>query len=81
MRTERFNTLTVPQQCYYTNTCGVYLASTSEGFLSIDLYQVGSFYVEVFYHKGETECLMARAFEDTFLLEKYLEKISIVELF
>jgi hypothetical protein len=80
MTAERFNTLTLPQQCYYTVKCGIYLASFNDCHFSLDLYQVNNYYVEVFYRLGETECSFARAFSDTFDLNKYLQKISIAEL-
>jgi hypothetical protein len=80
MTVERFNSLTLSQQCYYTVKCAVYLASFHDVFLSSDLYQSGNFYIEVFYEQGNMNCCMARAFTETFALNKYLHSISIEEL-
>jgi hypothetical protein len=81
MTIEKFGMFTTPQQCYYIIKRGVYLATFHDLCLSIDLYEVNNFYVEVFYEHGKTECLMARAFKGTFELNKYLENISVAELF
>ena len=44
------------------------------------LYQVDSFYVEVYYHKGHREIKRLLPFEDTDLLAPYLHKIDISQL-
>jgi hypothetical protein len=80
MNIEKFDTLTLPQKCYYVVQRGVYLATFNDVHLSIDLYQVENYYVEIFYEHGSTDCSMARAFTGTYELNKYLEKISITEL-
>jgi hypothetical protein len=80
MTAERFNTLTLEQQSYYTVKCGVYLASFHDVYLSADLYQSGNFYIEMYYEKGNNSCCMARAFTETYVLNKYLQDISIEEL-
>ena len=81
MTVERFNLLTLPQQWYYTKKCGVYLASVNDEHCSVDLFQCERFYVERFYKPGETECWFVKAFTGTFFLNKYLEQISIEQLF
>jgi hypothetical protein len=73
MTAERFNTLTLPQQGYYTVKCGVYLASFNDICFSIDLYQVNDYYVEIYYNHGETKCCMARAFCNMYELNRYLK--------
>lgn len=44
------------------------------------LYQVDSFYVEVYYHKEHREIKRLLPFEDTDFLEPYLNSIDISEL-
>jgi hypothetical protein len=44
------------------------------------LYQVDSFYVEVYYHKKHREIKKLQPFEDTDLLAPYLNRIDISEL-
>lgn len=80
MNIEKFNALTLPQKCYYTAKRGVYLATFNDLYLSIDLYQVENYYVEIFYEHGSTDCSMARSFTGTYELNKYIENISIEEL-
>lgn len=80
MTANRFNALTLPQKCYFVVKCGVYLSTFNDRRLSIDLYQLEDYYVEIFYEHGTTDCSMARAFVGTFELDKYLVNISIAEL-
>jgi hypothetical protein len=81
MNVVRFNQLTLVQQCYYTMKMGAYLATYNDADISIDLYEVNRFYVEVYYMKGATECSMAKAYAHTVCLNKYLPQISIAALF
>jgi hypothetical protein len=81
MTAARFNELSLEQQGYYTVKRGVYLSSFHDFYCSSDLYQAENFYVEIFYLHGEARCCMARAFTNTQELNRYLENISIAELF
>ena len=51
-----------------------------EGKFKVLLYQLSSFYVEVYYHKEHKEIKKLLPFEDTDLLAPYLNKIDISEL-
>ncbi len=59
---------------------GTLLSCRENGFYRIVLYQVDSFYVEVFYHKTANVILGFRPFSGTKLLEPYLGKINIREI-
>lgn len=81
MTAERFNSKALHEQCYYTAKCGVYLASFNDKEVSIDLFQIDSFYVEMFYLNGASQCCYAKAWNHTNCLNKYLKQISIAGLF
>jgi hypothetical protein len=81
MTAERFNNFSLPQQLYYTMKCGVHISSLHEKEHSIDLYQCGNFYIELYYKHGSLDCSFAFAFTHTNHLKKYLEQISIADLF
>lgn len=55
----------------------VLLADREDGEHKILLYQIDSFYVEVFYHKEYNVIRRFRPFKTTDLLKPYLDKIDI----
>ena len=59
---------------------GIMLAFRIEGSFQISLYQLDSFYAEVYFHTGQNTIRFIRSFEDTAQLNTYLEKIDISEL-
>jgi hypothetical protein len=59
---------------------GIMLAFRIEGSFQISLYQLDSFYAEVYFHTGQNTIRFIRSFEDTAQLSTYLEKIDISEL-
>jgi hypothetical protein len=60
---------------------GTFIAHREDGFFRVLLYQIDSFYVEVYYHKTANVILRFRSFTTTRLLEPYLEKINISDIF
>lgn len=60
---------------------GTLLAHREDGFFRILLYQVDSFYVEVYYHKAANVLSSFRPFTTTKLLEPYLQDINIEDIF
>ncbi|HEY0579421.1 MAG TPA: hypothetical protein VGC75_01825 [Candidatus Nitrosocosmicus sp.] len=56
---------------------GVYLASRREKNNTILLYQINSFYVEVYFYDDFCEPGYMKAFTDTEFLNPYLEQINI----
>ena len=59
---------------------GVYLASRRESEFLIDLYQVDSFYVEVYFLEEDEEIGYIRAFSSINELTPYLKNINISKL-
>ena len=56
---------------------GVYIGKRKESFSIILLYQLESFYVEVFYRKYRSHVKNLHCFESTELLDPYLEQIDV----
>ena len=56
---------------------GVYLAKRIEDHFSVMLYQLQSFYVEVYYDNQEGEVEKIYSFNETDNLEPYLPKLNI----
>ncbi|HEX2534343.1 MAG TPA: hypothetical protein VHK69_11445 [Chitinophagaceae bacterium] len=59
---------------------GVCLGTRYEGRRRLLLYQICGFYAEVVYHPYDQQLEGIRCFEDTELLEPYLEEIAIGDL-
>lgn len=59
---------------------GVYLMTLQEGGFKFALYQLDSFYVEVWYHINGNEIIRIRSFSSIGLLEPYLEEIKLSEI-
>jgi hypothetical protein len=55
---------------------GTFLADRFENELTIQLYAVGSFYVEVFYDPAENKVVSFRSFTTKNLLVPYLSRIK-----
>ena len=60
---------------------GMYLDDRIEGDLTVVLYQIDAFYVEVFYHQDMNRVIRYRPFATTDLLTPYLNKIDLHSLF
>lgn len=56
---------------------GVCVAGRDEGEYKVLLYQLQQFYVEIFYHPRKKIIARYRGFEETDLLDKYLDKINL----
>lgn len=56
---------------------GVYIGKRREGIFTILLYQVDSFYVEVFYKKYRYYVSKLSCFTSTEFLDPYLEQIEV----
>jgi hypothetical protein len=54
-----------------------FIAERREGVLTILLYQLYSFYVEVYYQQDLNEIQRLRTFSNTELLEPYLDQLNI----
>ncbi len=72
-----FNSLDEKMQAEAIWEHGVHIADRIEGAFKLILYQIESFYVEVWYNPAENSILKFRSFSSTTPLEPYLEKIDI----
>jgi len=60
---------------------GTLLAHRKDGFFHITLYQIDSFYVEVYYHKDDKTILHLHPFLSIRFLDPYLEQIDLTGKF
>ena len=73
----QFNILPSFKQLSLLWSKGVYLAKRIENNFSVMLYQMQSFYVEVYYDEAETEVERIYTFNNTKDLEPYLPEIAL----
>jgi hypothetical protein len=59
---------------------GELIAEREEKFCTIHLYQVGSFYVEVYHHNHFNVVIRVKSFKDLKQLDPYLQQINIDEI-
>jgi hypothetical protein len=59
---------------------GTFLTSRIEGILALNLYDLGGFYVEVFYNTVENRIERLRPFRKTDVLSPYLNQFNIDDL-
>lgn len=81
MKFSDFKWLDLPSQAYIIYRRGVYLSERSEDDLFVALYQVNDFYVEIYYRLNNSEIVKFISFHGDVLLEPYLNKIQLKELF
>lgn len=75
-----FQLLPEPQQIEILYRAGVYIGKRREGVSVILLYQLESFYVEVYYRKYRSHIRQLHCFDSTDLLDPYLEQIDVENL-
>jgi hypothetical protein len=56
---------------------GTFIGDRPEADLFVQLYNLGTFYAEVFYNQQLNEIVKVRGFKSTRLLEPYLHRIKI----
>ncbi|MFD0767149.1 hypothetical protein ACFQZI_20005 [Mucilaginibacter lutimaris] len=56
---------------------GNYIGDRLEASTVIQLYNMGNFYAEVFYHREKNEIIKIRGFKTTKLIEPYVKDIKI----
>ena len=59
---------------------GTYIGGRQDDEHNILLYQIDSFYVEVYHHKQQNKITRFRSFTTTELLQPYLHQIDLVQL-
>ena len=60
---------------------GIYISERQENDCLVALYQVGAFYVEVYYRLKTAQVIKLVSFYSTNFLQPYLEKLNIDHLF
>lgn len=80
MRLEKFNSLNQERQLSTTMMMGVLLVECRRFNFTLKLFQICSFYIEVYSMEESGEVIAINAFEDIDSLESYLEKIDISTL-
>ena len=73
----QFNLLNETQQAETLWENGVHIGEREDLVHTIALYQIGSFYVEVFYHRQLNAIKKFRSFSSTDQLEPYIIKIDV----
>lgn len=81
MNIHQFRRLNEMQQLSLTEQKGVALAERKTAYCSVYLFQIGSFYVELYQHSHFNVVTRINSFTNTTLLEPYFESISIDDLF
>jgi hypothetical protein len=77
---EQFRSLPKDMQRNVVKHCGVFLFGRTGVGVNVKLYQVDSFYVEIYFNDKMSEATKIRCFEDTRHLEPYLRMIDVSEL-
>lgn len=80
MNFELFKLLELSAQAQVICENGALLAERTEDNYLIILYQVDSFYVEVYYHQHNDEIVKFRSFHSVKFLEPYLQNINVRSL-
>jgi len=80
MKLEEFSVLDPIEQQEIVLDHGVYLTSRLVDGFGVLLFQVGIFYVELFYPDSKEGSLIIKCFESTDELTPYLKKINITPL-
>ena len=77
MTLSQFNKLSIEEQQKAVLINGVFLAERKDPPLRMMLYDMGSFYVEVFFLSRYNKVAWFNAFQSTKKLEPYLQKIDV----
>ena len=75
-----FQHLNIQEQISILYKHGVYIGKTKHGHLTILLYQIDSFYVEVVYRMYRRYVAMIKCSDSTVILDPYLEQIDVEHL-
>jgi hypothetical protein len=75
-----FTILGKQEQINVIKSKGTFLYVRQEAGIDVVLYQINSFYAEVFFESKNKKNIRIRSFEDTASLDVYLRKINISEL-
>jgi hypothetical protein len=73
----QFNLLDEDHQANIVWNAGIHIDERKDKDLTILLYQIDAFYVEVYYHQEQNKIIRFRSFSSTEQLQPYLEKIFV----
>ena len=76
----QFNLLTHDEKSFLIFNEGNFIDDRTENDLTILLYKLFAFYVEVFYQAGIDDIQTIRTFSDNSVLKPYLEKVKYLEV-
>jgi hypothetical protein len=80
MMIQHFNTLSKQDQQNSLLKEGIFLAEREDGPFRIMLYQLDSFYVEVYFFNLYNKVAFLQSFTDTDALEPYLEQLNVTSM-
>ena len=80
MTFDQFRSLPKDIQRNVVKHCGVFLFGRSGVGVFVKLFQVESFYVEIYFDEKMSEAMHIRSFTDTKNLEPYLRLVDVSEL-
>lgn len=75
-----FRVMSNEEQIDLLYQAAVYIGKRKEGRLSVVLYQLDGFYVEVYYYKYRRLVCKVKGFTSTIPLDPYLEQINVEDL-
>lgn len=80
MTFQQFVSLPKDMQRKVVKHCGVFLFGRTGVGVNVLLYQVESYYVEIYFNEKMSEATHIRSFDDTRFLEPYLRMVDVSEL-
>ena len=75
-----FASLKKDEQIHVIKNSGTFLFIRHEGSIDVVLYQIKSFYAEVYFEGANKKNIRIKSFDDTSMLDIYLQEISLSEL-
>ena len=80
MTNQHFNTLSKQDQQNHLLKDGIFLVEREDGPFRIMLYQMDSFYVEVYFFNLYNKVAFLQSFSDTEALQPYLEQLDVASM-
>ena len=80
MTIKDFNQLSFERKCDFISLFGTHLISKNIGVNISHVYQLGDFFVEMWYDQKESQLLGINALSSMKALDMYLDEISIVDV-
>ena len=75
-----FNLMTYERKCDFVALFGTHMISKSIGSNTIHVYQLGNFFVEMWYDRSVRKLLGINALKSIAALDMYLDEISLQDL-